>query len=261
MSDFHYDEHFSVLPLRSAIDIVNPLQPDLVVLTGDFVTVPAFKHYFKNAKKAAEAVEPCAHLLGQLRARLGIFAILGNHDIGTDPHRITDNLQGRGIAVLRNRSISLEQGGQRLWLSGVDDVLERKSDMELALRGVPRDEPVVLLVHEPDCADRVARYPVDFQLSGHSHGGQVRIPLVGALYLPPLARKYPWGLRRIGPLTLYTNAGIGTIGMPVRFNCPPEITLFTLRAATRSDSLAVSLERDESKGAASSPKHFSTRSC
>ncbi len=231
LSDFHYDEHFSVTPLRRVIDMVNRLHPDLVVLTGDFVTVPLLAHSLQNQKRVADAAEPCALLLSRLYARFGTLAILGNHDADSDPNRIIDILHAQNISVLRNRSIPLEQGGKRLWLAGVDDVLVGRPDLDLALRQIPQNETVILLVHEPDFADTVARRPVDLQLSGHSHGGQVRFPLIGAPYLPPLARKYPWGLRRIGPLTLYTNAGIGTIRVPVRFNCPPEITLITLRAA------------------------------
>jgi uncharacterized protein len=229
MSDFHYDEHFSVVPIRKAIDIVNGLDADLVVLTGDFVTVPLFKKYLGGSKRAARFIEPCANLLAQVRARRGVLAILGNHDAGSDPHRITEALQAKGITVLRNRSIPFEEDGHRLWLAGLDDVLERQSDLELTLRPVPKTEPVVLLAHEPDVANAVSHYPVDLQLSGHSHGGQVRLPLVGAPYLPPLGRKYPRGLHRIRGLTLYTNIGIGTIRLPVRFYCPPEVTLITLR--------------------------------
>ena len=118
----------------------------------------------------------------------------------------------------------------------MDDVLAGRPDLGLALRGIPTDEPVILLAHEPDWADYVAPHPVDLQLSGHSHGGQIRFPLIGAVVLPELARKYPWGLRRIGSLTLYTNAGIGTILVPMRLNCPPEITLITLRAGAGEKS-------------------------
>jgi predicted MPP superfamily phosphohydrolase len=230
LSDFHYDAHFSILPIRRAVEIVNGLHPDLVVLTGDFVTVPYWSDYLHNAKQAASAAEPCAQLLGQLRARLGSWAVLGNHDVDSDPARVVEALQSQGIHVLRNRSMPLEQAAARLWLSGLDDVIEGKPDLDVTLKGIPPREPVVLLAHEPDFADRVTQYPVDLQLSGHSHGGQVRLPVVGAPFLPDLAQKYPWGLRRIGPLTLYTNIGLGTIRVPVRLNCPPEITLFTLRA-------------------------------
>jgi predicted MPP superfamily phosphohydrolase len=95
-------------------------------------------------------------------------------------------------------------------------------------RRVPSNEAVILLAHEPDFADEAAKFPIDLQLSGHSHGGQVRIPLLPPLYLPKMARKYVWGTYHVGPLTLYTTAGLGTIGVPMRLNCPSEITLLTL---------------------------------
>jgi hypothetical protein len=139
-------------------------------------------------------------------------------------------LRQAGIQVLRNRAVPLERDGKRIWLAGVDDVLAGVDDLDEALRGVPAAEAVILLVHEPDFADQAATYPVDLQLSGHSHGGQVRFPFVGALYLPKLARKYPLGLRHIGRLKLYTNPGVGTLRIPVRWNCPPEVTLIRLRS-------------------------------
>ena len=235
LSDLHYDDHFSVVPLRKAIAIVNGLQPDLIVLTGDFVTSPLRDPRRRNtrrgARAAAKAIEPCADLLAQLRAQSGVLAILGNHDVSADAPHVTAVLQSHAIPVLMNRSIPLEREGNRLWLSGVDDVLEGKPNLDPTLSGIPPDEPVVLLAHEPDWADYVVKRPVDLQISGHSHGGQIRLPLIGAPYLPVLGRKYPWGLRRIGPLTLYTNCGIGTIRIPMRLNCPPEVTLFTLRSA------------------------------
>jgi predicted MPP superfamily phosphohydrolase len=229
LSDFHYDQHFSVVPIRKAVAIARGLEPDLVVLTGDFVTVPVFGGDL-GRKRSAGAIEPCASLLRPLRARLGTWASLGNHDVGSAPKRIIAALQARGIPVLRNASAPLEEKGSRLWLAGLDDVLEGKPDLALALQGVPPGEPVILLAHEPDFATRVARFPVDLQLSGHSHGGQVRFPLIGAPVLPKLGRKFPWGLHQISKLKLYTNIGIGTIRVPVRFNCPPEVTLITLRA-------------------------------
>jgi uncharacterized protein len=230
LSDFHYDEH-SVAPIRAAIEIVNSLHPDVVVLTGDFVTAPMFHKRFHSGKSAALAAEPCASLLAQLQPRLGMSSVLGNHDVDCDAPRIAATLQAHGIPVLRNRSIPLEQGGSRIWLCGLDSVMEHKQDINQALRGVPSEEPVVLLVHEPDFADQAASSAVDLQLSGHSHGGQIWLPGVGAPWLPPFARKYPRGLHRIGPLTLYTNMGLGTIRLPIRLNCPPEVTLCTLRCA------------------------------
>lgn len=233
LSDFHYDR-LSAVPLRAATEIVNHLQPDVVVLTGDFVTVPPFHRRFHTAKRAAGAAEPCATLLEQLHPRLGMVSVLGNHDLDADAPRIAATLQSHGIPVLRNRSISIEQGGSRIWLCGLDSVWEGNADLDLALHEVPSNELVVLLVHEPDFADQAAHYPVDLQLSGHSHGGQIWLPGIGAPWLPEFARKYPRGLHRIGPLTLYTNMGLGTIRLPVRLNCPPEVTLFTLRSPRAS---------------------------
>jgi len=227
LSDLHYDDHFSAVPISKAVDLVNGLQPDLVVVTGDFVTAP-FLGSRSLQIRAARAIEPCAQLVAQMRAPFGILASLGNHDVATDAAHITDVLQSHGISVLRNRSVPLERDGGRLWLSGLDDVLEGKYDLKRTLEGIPQAEPVVALIHEPDFAGYVKN--VDLQLSGHSHGGQIRFPLVGAPCLPVMGREYPRGLRRIGPLTLYTNVGIGTIWVPMRLNCPPEVTLITLRA-------------------------------
>ena len=225
LSDFHYDPYFSVHPIRSAVEMVNGLRPDLIALTGDFVSVPLFGN---SAKGAADA-EPCAQLLGKLQAPHGVWSVLGNHDVFSDADRVTNALHAVGIPILSNKSVAVEKDGARFWLGGVDDVLGGTADLPGTLRGVLGEEAVVLMVHEPDYADYVAGYPVDLQLSGHTHGGQVRFPFMRPLYLPALAKKYVWGLFKIRGLTLYTNAGIGTVELPVRWNCPPEITFITVR--------------------------------
>ena len=208
---------------------MNTLNPDLIALTGDFVSVPLFGD---DAKGAAYA-EPCAELLRTVHAPHGVWSVLGNHDVFTDADRVTDALHAAGIPVLGNRSVPIERNSARFWLVGLDDVLGKTADMDLALRDVPSGEPVVLLVHEPDYADHVARYSVDLQLSGHTHGGQIRLPFLPPLYLPEMAKKYVWGLYKIRELTLYTNPGIGTVQIPVRLNCPPEITLLTLKRSAK----------------------------
>jgi predicted MPP superfamily phosphohydrolase len=225
LSDFHYDPLFSVHPLKAAIGMVNRLHPDLIALTGDFVSAP----WFSANSKGAAAAEPCAELLRQIRAPYGLWAALGNHDFFTDPKRVTGALRAVGIQVLINQSVPIEAHGGRFWLGGVNDLLGGRADLNATLRPVSSGEPTILMAHEPDYADFLARYPVDLQLSGHSHGGQVCLPFLGPLYLPALAKKYVSGLYRVGPLTLYTNSGLGTIGVPVRLNCPPEITLLTIR--------------------------------
>jgi uncharacterized protein len=231
LSDFHYDPYFSIHPMQTAVPMVNALHPDLVVLTGDFVSIPPFHRY---ARRAALTAGPCSQILRQLQSPHGLWAVLGNHDDETDPVIITNILRSAGISVLANESAPIEVKGSRFWLSGVNDVLSRTSDLHATLAKVPRDEVSVLLAHEPDYADFVSRHPVDLQLSGHSHGGQIRLPFLPPLFEPALARKYIAGLYSIGPLTLYTNRGLGTVGIPARFDCPPEITLLSLRRAVNS---------------------------
>ena len=228
LSDFHYDPYCSVHPLKAAIGMVNALHPDLIALTGDFVSSPVIGS--DNAKFALDA-EPCAQLIRQMNAPHGLWAVMGNHDFYTDADRVTRILRADGIQVLHNQSVPIELDAGRFWLAGVGDVIGGAANLDAALQHVPNDEATILMAHEPDYADYVARRPVDLQLSGHSHGGQVRFPFLRPLYLPELGQKYIAGLYKIGPLTLYTNAGLGTVILPIRWNCPPEITLLTLRPA------------------------------
>jgi len=227
LSDFHYDPYFSIHPLHAAIPMVNRLHPDLIALVGDFVSVPAFG----DDKKGALNAEPCARLLRQMTAPHGLWAVMGNHDDGTDPEHVTRELQAQNIQVLANQSQPIDQDGAHFWLAGVNDVMSGTADLSKTMRGIPSGEAVILLAHEPDFADEAAEFPIDLQLSGHSHGGQIRLPFLPPLYLPELAKKYIWGTYHIGPLTLHTSAGLGTIGVPMRLNCPPEITLLTLRSS------------------------------
>jgi uncharacterized protein len=232
LSDFHYDPIRTAKPIGDAVREVNRLRPDIVVLTGDFVTLPQFSSKRDAIANIETQSEPCAELLSQLRPSRGIFAVLGNHDHNRKGWVVTDSLQTRGIRVLRNQSVPLEIRGSRMWIAGVDDVLRGAADLSAAMYGIPRNETTILLAHEPDFADYAAEYPVNVQLSGHSHGGQIRLPFLGPPYLPELARKYPWGLRKVGDLTLYTNCGLGTLELPIRINCPPEVTLIRLRQTT-----------------------------
>jgi predicted MPP superfamily phosphohydrolase len=210
------------------VERVNALKPDLIALTGDFVSVRIYKDW---DRKSARNATPCAALLSKLRARLGIFAVLGNHDFRTDPKIVAASIEGAGIPVLRNQAAEIHAAAG-LWIAGVNDILNGADDLDQALANIPRGATTILLAHEPDFADDVAQQSaVQLQLSGHSHGGQIRIPVPGGVYapyLPELGRKYPWGLRNVGGLTLYTNRGIGTLYVPSRVYCPPEITLLKL---------------------------------
>ena len=232
LSDFHYEDRFSVVPIRKAVEIVNGLRPDLIVLTGDFVTVPWLDESRESLRRYAKTAEPCAGVLEGLQAPMGKFCVFGNHDAASDPAWIARALRDHHLPLLVNRSIPLERGKDRIWLAGIDDVMEGRPNVGLALANVPASELTILLAHEPDFADQASVLPIDLQLSGHSHGGQVWLPGIGAPWLPPLGRKYPRGLYRVRDMTLYTNIGIGTIRAPIRLNCPPEITLITLRRKT-----------------------------
>jgi predicted MPP superfamily phosphohydrolase len=229
LSDFHYEEEFSALPIRRSVEMVNSLRPDLVVFTGDFVTAPMFRFGRHAALVAANAVFPCAAVLSGIKAPMGSFAILGNHDAYSNPALVASGLRSHSIHLLKNSCVPIEREGARFWLAGIDDALEGQPDLGAAIGKIPAGEPIILLAHEPDFADEAALTPVDLQLSGHSHGGQIWIPGIGAPWLPPLARNYPRGFYKIENMILYTNVGIGTIRAPIRINCVPEVTHITLR--------------------------------
>jgi hypothetical protein len=230
LSDIHLDEFTEPFFLRRAIAEVNRLQPDLIFLTGDFVSVgPRSKEFARGA------AWQCANVLRELRCR-ELYAIPGNHDVQVGLAAVSQALTANGITMLTNTHVPIERGGGRIWLAGLDDAVEGDPDPERAIppsiRNVP-NEPVVLLCHAPDYADDLlelqAGQAVDLMVSGHTHGGQVRLPVVGALSLPELGQKYIEGWFRLGAMQLYVNRGIGTVGLPFRLNCPPEITLMTLR--------------------------------
>lgn len=231
LSDFHYGNY--VVPvLASAIKQANEASPDLALLAGDYVT-----SHDDGTKKLTQDADTCAQVLSQLRARCGVLAILGNHDYAPRPAIVLESLHRHGIQLLRNNAFPVERNNSRLWIGGTDDVIKGKPDLDAAFKGAPQGEPKILLAHEPDFADAVSRKNlVDLQLSGHSHGGQVRLPLVGAPVLPPMGEKYSMGLYRLNNMQIYTTRGLGMISPKVRFNCPPELTLLTLHSAAGSSA-------------------------
>jgi predicted MPP superfamily phosphohydrolase len=224
ISDIHFGPYMGRAGVERAVRLAQSFQPDLVALTGDFVSHP-WNH--GNGRTGARFIEPCADVLAQVKdARL--VAVLGNHDHFNSARIVEAGLKERGISVPRNAAFPVERGKDRIWIAGIDDAWVGAADLNRTLHGIPADEATILLAHEPDFADIAATYPVDLQLSGHSHGGQVRLPGVGALVLPPMAYKYPIGLNRVRALQVYTNVGLGVINPPVRFRCPPEVTFLTL---------------------------------
>jgi uncharacterized protein len=231
LSDIHIDEYTEPFFVRDAVDQINRLAPDAVFLTGDFVTSQL------APKKFAEgSAWQCANILNGLKCRQR-YAIFGNHDVLVGENLVGEALKDNGITVLRNWHVPIERGNARLWLAGLDSASTGTPDPGAAIPATIRGqakEPVIVLCHEPDYADELLTDPasesVALMLSGHTHGGQVRLPFLPLMHLPPLGRKYIEGWFQLGSMQLYVNRGLGTVGVPVRFACAPELTVFTLRA-------------------------------
>jgi len=221
LSDLHRGPVVSEEHIRRAAEIAMSLNADLIAVTGDFVS-----------GEAANALS-CAAALAGLRARYGVYGVLGNHDYWTqDVEAVADAVTRGGVQLLTNRAVRLNVHGVHWWLCGVDDVWAGEPNLDAALQYVPDGAFRILLCHEPDFADESAKRNIPLQISGHSHGGQVRLPLIGGFVLPPYGRKYPMGLQRVpnSSTLVYTNVGVGTIIPPIRMNCRPEVTLMTLVA-------------------------------
>ncbi len=224
ISDFHYAEYTEGWFLREVVDHVNRLKPDMVVLTGDFISYAPLPHSW-----ARRHMPECAAILSEIECPLR-YASLGNHDTTVGADYVTGPLREHSIPVLVNQAVALERGGQRLWLAGLGSACCADADPAVTIPPASQDgkEPVILLAHEPDILPEIAHYNVDLMLSGHTHGGQVRFPFLPPLELPPYGKHYVEGLFRHGPTQLYVNRGIGAVGVPFRLNCPPEITVLTL---------------------------------
>jgi len=216
IGDFHLYPHTRLEFIRQVVEEAIRLKPDLVVLAGDFV------------QGEVEVIWDLAPELGRIDSALGSFAVLGNHDHWKGPDVVALGLRKSGIQVLHNTGLPIHFQGTELFLAGVDDAWSGRPDLQAALDRHRDGLPVLLLSHEPDPADGYCRDPrIAIQLSGHSHGGQVRIPFGRSPFCPPLGRKYDMGLYRVRQAFLYTNRGIG-VTVPIRINCRPELTEIVL---------------------------------
>lgn len=217
-SDIHMDDWMTAARLANIVETINAQQPDLIAFTGDLVT----RHIDRYA---ADLVAT----LSQLAAPDGVVAVLGNHDHWTDATLARRILHAAGIQVLDNAVHTVRRGTAVLHVAGVDDYWQQQARLDVVLQNLPADGAAILLAHEPDFADiTAASGRFDLQLSGHTHGGQVCLPLVGPIVLPRYGRKYPLGRYQVGQMIQYTNRGVGMVQPQVRINCRPEITLFTL---------------------------------
>jgi predicted MPP superfamily phosphohydrolase len=239
LSDIHVGPHVTAEHVRHGVALTNTLDADLVVLTGDFVY------------RSAEYSATCARELASLRARYGVYAVLGNHDIWTDADEVAEWLSRAGLVVLRNQRQALTVAGVRLWLLGIEDAgytgglfsdfrvmwQEAQGRLAVLLQGIPPAEPRLLLVHNPDFTEMLPGGRIDLALCGHTHGGQVRLPFIGAPVVPScFGHKYAGGRVRGPGAWVYVNRGLGLISPPVRFLCRPEITLHRLRAVSPASS-------------------------
>ncbi len=221
LTDMHMGGWMTPEHMLAAAEYVNELEPDVIAITGDFI------HHLCNLSPAA-----LTRSLSTLRAKEGIVGVLGNHDHRHGAAQVAAAVERAGVTLLSNRHIAISRGEATFYIAGVDDIWVNQQNLGGALADIPPESAVVLLAHEPDYADEVALSGrVGLQLSGHTHGGQVRIPGWGAPVLPWLGKKYDAGLFQVDGMALYVNRGLGMIPPYVRFNCRPEITHITLSSA------------------------------
>ena len=222
LSDLHVGVlHVDLEKLDEIVDTVNELSPDVVVLLGDYVIRGvAFGSFVPP--------EAIAHKLGRLRARVGVLAVLGNHEWWFDGERVRRALERAGVPVLEDDAVRLERRGSPLWIAGLADVWTRSPDLEKALANVPAGEPVIVLTHNPDVFPTIPAR-VSLTLAGHTHGGQVRLPWIGSPIVPSsYGQRYVRGHVVEDGQHLFVTTGIGSSILPVRIGVPPEIAVLTL---------------------------------
>lgn len=220
VSDLHADAWTTEEHLFEMATLVNRQDPDLIVITGDFIT-----------RRAPRFADQLVAPLRTLRARDGVLAVLGNHDHWSGARLVRGYLETIGIKELPNDVHTLRRNGDELHIAGVDDVWEGMDRLDVVMNRLPASGAAVLLAHEPDFADTsAATGRFDLQLSGHTHGGQVRLPFFGPPILPAYGKKYVMGRYQVGSLIQYTNRGIGGLRFRARWDCRPEVTVFDLTA-------------------------------
>ncbi|MGW8250611.1 MAG: metallophosphoesterase [Anaerolineales bacterium] len=212
MTDFHILPYTRPELILKSIELANQLKPDLGVFLGDYV----WQH--------EEAIFELGSILAGLDAKHGIYSVIGNHDIWADVDLVKKGLNEARIPILINQGLEITRGADSINLVGLDDGWSGNADLDMAYQSLRTDRPTIMLLHEPDLADHYAHDPrVSLMLAGHTHGGQVRFngkPIIA----PHLGKKYNQGLYRVGGLWLYTSPGIGVISVPIRYNCPPEVS-------------------------------------
>jgi predicted MPP superfamily phosphohydrolase len=227
ISDIHMGGWMNPERFQQVADLVIAEKPDILLITGDFL----LGHDFSDAAK--QAIVDLIPILSSLAGAIPAFAVLGNHDYWTSPAAIRQMLFSCGIKDLTNTVFTLERDGHSLQLCGVDDIWKGDVRLHDVIAKLDDHSTAILLAHEPDFADiSAATDKFDLQISGHTHGGQVNLPFFGPPVRPFLGKKYPIGLYKLGNMFQYTNRGVGMARLPLRVNCPPEITIFVLESGT-----------------------------
>jgi uncharacterized protein len=218
ISDIHISPQVNKIHLGDIVNRIFSLKPDMVVITGDFVSREYFSH-----------LSEITSVLTTLSSQQLTLVSLGNHDHWVGKEALLNYLRPCGMHFLINDVYTLKQGNAQLHFAGFDDPYTGYADLEGVMKLLPSEGTAISLAHAPDYADKTAKtHRFDLQLSGHSHGGQVVLPFIGAPILPPLAEKYISGQYYVDGMIQYTNRGLGTVSPHIRINCRPEITLFIL---------------------------------
>lgn len=220
-SDTHLGFQYNTQQLSKLVTKINQLKPNVIVFTGDLIDDP----------RSYQETEKLINTLKNLQATDGMYWVYGNHDHGGYGTDIVHNVMTQSdFTLLKNSHIVVERDHDRITFVGIDDMILGTPNIINALKQANPNLFTILLAHEPDFADTASNHPIDLQLSGHSHGGQVRLPFIGHIYTPIYAEKYVAGKYTLNHLTLFVNKGIGTTRLPFRFFCKPEIHEFTLKS-------------------------------
>jgi predicted MPP superfamily phosphohydrolase len=220
LTDFHHGPWVHLNFINDVVKLANTLGADAFALVGDFA---------HKGRMSDGQLPPCMEALQELRAPWGAFAVPGNHDMLNEGRIYREAIATTSLTDLTNRSFEVKLNGQSLWFAGVDDLWWGKPNLHAALDGIPKEAAVILLAHNPDYAEQEPSERVGLMLSGHTHGGQVYLPVIGSPWLPSrYGAKYRQGLVQGPKSQVFISRGLGEAGVPLRLNCPPEINLLTL---------------------------------
>jgi predicted MPP superfamily phosphohydrolase len=219
ITDTHVGPFISIADLERALDLVRARSPHLILLGGDYIS--------ESPRYAPDTISALARLVSE--APLGGYAVIGNHDLAVSRTRVSEAMTAAGVPLLRNQTTVIRFQGADLAIAGIDETLlgdPRPAETIAQAAGTP----ILALWHEPEFAEQAAGLGAFAQLSGHTHGGQIRLPGIGAVSLPVHGKRHVVGQGRAASMPVYTSRGVGVYRPPLRFNCPPEVTIVTLVA-------------------------------